>query len=488
MPWWLIGLAFVSTSVSSEQIVGTIGRAYQDGMGVANWEWFSLPVYVSVLVLFIPIYLKNRVATVPELLTRRFGPLCGDLYSWTMLAAYVFVFLVPVLYGGSLALHELTGWNFLAVLWTMATVVGIYTVKGGMGSIMWTDAFQCVLLLIGGVVLFLVALTHIPGGWPAMEAAAPERFHLYRPPDDPLAPFLGLLCGALGVFLFYQSTNQVMIQRVLTARSTWDGLMGIVFAGFINLFRPMVTCFLGFVVYHWIHQLHRAPPLEDLDQTFPFALKTFAADWGLRGVVLSRVFGRGDVHDQRAGQRHCHDLLAGRLPSPGAPQSERGRVDSCRTHQRRIGPGHCLPGGPLVPRLGGIFLYFQTGVTYVATPFISVILMGILWKRTNYPAAVVGIVGGSAIVVLLASGLPAAGIHLHWLYVGFIAQVIIMLLVTVVSLATRPPEPSLWGPFLWRPSVLAFYDDGPPRPWYKQVKLWFALYATAWVAVYWRFW
>lgn len=285
MPWWLIGLAFVSTSVSSEQIVGTIGRAYQDGMGVANWEWFSLPVYVSVLVLFIPIYLKNRVATVPELLTRRFGPLCGDLYSWTMLAAYVFVFLVPVLYGGSLALHELTGWNFLAVLWTMATVVGIYTVKGGMGSIMWTDAFQCVLLLIGGVVLFLVALTHIPGGWPAMEAAAPERFHLYRPPDDPLAPFLGLLCGALGVFLFYQSTNQVMIQRVLTVCLTWDGLMGIVFAGFINLFRPMVTCFLGFVVYHWIHQLHRAPPLEDLDQTFPFALKTFAADWGLRGVV-----------------------------------------------------------------------------------------------------------------------------------------------------------------------------------------------------------
>jgi SSS family solute:Na+ symporter len=115
--WWIIGAAFVSTSVSSEQIVGTVGAAYKNGMGIANWEWWALPCYTLLIVFFIPIYLRNRIATVPELLTRRYGQLCGDIYSWTMLLAYVFIFMVPILYGGSLALLGTDRWNFYMVLW-----------------------------------------------------------------------------------------------------------------------------------------------------------------------------------------------------------------------------------------------------------------------------------------------------------------------------------------------------------------------------------
>src|SRR5205809_267831 len=99
MPWWLIGAAFVSTSVSSEQIVGTVGAAYKYGMGIANWEWWCLPTYALVILFFIPLYLRNRISTVPELLTRRFGPVCGDIYSYVILFAYVFLFLTPALYG-----------------------------------------------------------------------------------------------------------------------------------------------------------------------------------------------------------------------------------------------------------------------------------------------------------------------------------------------------------------------------------------------------
>ena len=248
--WWIIGAAFVSTSVSSEQIVGTVGAAYKNGMGIANWEWWALPCYTILIVFFIPIYLKNRIATVPELLTRRFGPLCGDIYSWTMLFAYIFIFMVPILYGGSLAFSELTHWNFYYVLWATIIFIALYTVKGGLLSVMYTDALQCVMLLVGGLLLYFLALHRIPGGWHAMELASPERFHLYHPPGDKIAPFLALITGTLGLFDFYQATNQVMIQRVLAARSTWDGIMGVIFAGFINLFRPLVTCFLGLIVFH----------------------------------------------------------------------------------------------------------------------------------------------------------------------------------------------------------------------------------------------
>lgn len=489
MPWWLIGAAFVSTSVSSEQIVGTVGAAYKHGMGIANWEWWCLPTYTLVMLFFIPLYLKNRISTVPELLTRRFGPACGDVYSYVILFAYVFLFLTPALYGGSVTFSKLTGWPPAAVLAGIVSLVGFYTVLGGLNSVMWTDAVQCVMLVIGGVALFFVALGHIPGGWSAMVQAAPDRFHLYHPPSDPQAPFLGLISATFGVFLFYQSTNQVMIQRVFAARSTWDGMMGIVFAGFINLLRPLVTCFLGFIVYQWIEKMGRAPSLlpDNQDQVFPFALGVFAPS-GLRGVILA-------------------GFVAAIMSATSALANAVGTVFSLDVYRRLFRPkaddrrlifaGRAASAAalmlaslttPLVPQLGGIFKYFQTGVTYMATPFVSVILLGILWKRTNYAGALAGLLGGLVIQIGLALALWKAGIELNWLYVGSIAQVLTMALIVMVTLRTTPAPAQNWGPFLWRPSLLGQYDDGPKRPWYQHVKVWFALYALIWSFLYWRFW
>ena len=488
MPWWLIGAAFVSTSVSSEQIVGTVGAAYKHGMGIANWEWWCLPTYALVMVFFIPLYLKNRVTTVPELLTRRFGPACGDIYSYVMLFAYVFLFLTPALYGGSVTFSRLTGWPPAVVLAGIAVLVGSYTILGGLSSVMWTDALQCVLLVIGGVVLFFVALGHIPGGWSAMVEAAPERFHLYRPPGDVEAPFLGLLTATFGVFLFYQSTNQVMIQRVLAARSTWDGMMGIVFAGFINLLRPLVTCLLGLIVYHWIEQMGRAPSLlpDNQDQVFPFALEAFAPS-GLRGIILAgfvaAVMSSSSALANAVGTLFSLDVYR-RLLCPNA--GDRQLILAGRMASGAALILACL-ASPLVARVG-IFKYFQTGVTYMATPFVSVILLGLLWKRTNYAGALAGLGGGLVIQIGLALGLWALGIKMNWLYVGSIAQVFTMGLVVVVTLGTAPAPLEQYTLFLWRPSVLVQYDEGRQRPWYQQVKVWFGLYAVIWCALYWRFW
>lgn len=489
MPWWLIGAAFVSTSVSSEQIVGTVGAVYKGGMAVANWEWWCLPTYLLVLVFFIPLYLRNRIMTVPELLNRRFGPLCGAIYSWVMLLGYVFIFLPPVLYGGSLTLSQLTGWPEWAVLTGMALLVASYTLSGGLGSVMWTDAVQCVMLVGGGIVLFFVALGHIPGGWSAMVAAAPDRFHLYRPPSDPEAPFLGLIIASVGVFLFYQSTNQVMVQRVLSARSTWDGMMGIIFAGFINLARPLVTCLLGLIVYHWLEVMHRGPSLlpDQQDQTFPYALAVFAPS-GIRGVILAgfcaavmstvsalinsvatifsldvyRRFWRPQAQDREL-------ITAGRMASGAA-----------------LVLASCV--APAVARVG-LFKYFQSGVTYMATPFISVVLLGIFWPRTNYAGALAGLAGGLLIQIVLPVGLWVAEVNLHWLYVGGIAQALTLMLILAVSIATALPPKEQVEPFRWRPSWLSAYDEtGRRRPFWQQVRVWGGLYALAWCYLYWHFW
>lgn len=488
MPWWLIGAAFVSTSVSSEQIVGTVGATYKYGLGIANWEWWCLPTYVLVMVFFIPLYLRNRITTVPELLTRRFGQGCGDIYSYVMLFGYVFVFLTPVLYGGSITFSKLTGWPPAVVLFAIALLVGTYTLMGGLSSIMWTDALQCLMLVVGGAVLFFVALGHIPGGWSAMVEAAPERFHLYHPPDDPDAPFLALIVGTFGVFLFYQSTNQVMIQRILAARSRWDGLMGVIFAGFINLLRPLVTCLLGLVVYHWIEVMERAPSLlpNEQDKAFPFALEVFAPS-GLRGIVLAGFL---------AAVMSTVSALANAVGTIFSLDVYRRLLGSSATDAQLIRAGRVAAGSalllaclasPLVERVG-IFKYFQTGVTYMATPFVSVILLGVLWKRVNYSAALAGLLGGLVIQILVAIGFWASGVKLHWLYVGGIAQALTMALIAVVTLVTKPGVPAGGESLIWTPRLLRAYSEDKPRPWYQRVWFWFGIYFLIWAGFYWRFW
>jgi len=487
LPWWLIGPSLVATSVSSEQIVGTVGAAYTHGMGIGNWEWWSLPGYTLVMIFFIPVYLKCRIMTVPEYYTRRFGPLCGSIYSWVMLVAYIIVFLVPVLYGGSLTFSELSGMNFYFVLFGATAIVCLYTVRGGLESVMWTNLMQCLLLIGGGVVLFFIALAKIPGGWGAMIQAHPERFHLYCPPSDPKAPFLGLIFMAMGLMLFYQGTNQVMIQRVLGARSIWDGIMGTIFAGFINFIRPLVTCFLGFIVYHWIHVMKMAPPLDNADKTFPFVLKELSPQWGLRGIVLAgflaAVMSTLSALVNSTATIFALDVYK-KLIRPQADEASVVRAGKIASVVSLFAA--CFLA-PLVDVMGGMFTYFQTLVTFTATPFISVFLMGLLWRRANYAGGVFGLIGGIVIQGLVVAIAFKAGVTLHWLYLGAIAQAITMIGIAIVSLATPPPQPAQIATTVWSRASLSNLSEGP-TPWYKSLILWYSIYAAIWFYVYWRYW
>ena len=490
MPWWLIGTAFVATGISSEQMVGTVGVTYQHGMGIANWEWFFLPPYAMMLIFFIPIYLKNKVITVPGFLADRFGPLCGTIYSVLLLFVYVFVYMVTVLYSGSLACSELTGWHLYPVLIGTALVVGAYVTHGGLVSVMWTDLFQCILLMTGGSLVFFLALDKIPGGWHAMVAASPERMHLYQPANHELAPFLGMIVATFGAFTFYQVGNQSMIQRMLSARSTWDAQIGLVLASFLCVFRPLVTCFLGLVVYHWINVMHKAPPLVNNDTAFTFALTNLAPSWGVRGIVLA-----GFV----AAVMSTLSALINSTSTIFATDIYKKHIhkDASEHQMVRVGMTASLVSlviatamAPIVAKWG-IFKFFQTAMTYIAVPFMATILMGIFWKRVNYAAGLFGLIGGVVIqicVAFLFSGSFELFPKLHFFYVGGIAQVLIMVGITIVTLLTKPADPVKVAPFMWSLDVLKNYDDGRKRPWYAQLKLWWSVLTLAWVLLYWKFW
>ena len=219
MPWWLIGTAFVATGISSEQMIGTVGAAYEHGMGIANWEWFILPCYSVVLLFFIPIYLKNRVTTVPGFLAARFGPACGIIYSCMLLTFYVCIYTVTVLYAGSLAFSHvafpeaaanwpfyqmISHWfascgvqftdqvaaacSFYLVLLLIVVGVGAYSIHGGLTSVMWADLFQCILLMVAASRCFLPPWVTSPAAGAHWSKQAPSACTFTNRPTTPWRP------------------------------------------------------------------------------------------------------------------------------------------------------------------------------------------------------------------------------------------------------------------------------------------------------------
>lgn len=485
MPWYLIGAAFVATSAGSEALVGSIGATYKHGLGIVNWEWWALPTYSLLIIFFVPMYLRNRISTVPEFLKNRYGPVCANIYSVVILFGYIFVFLPPVIWGGSITFSDLTGWDINYVMAGIVLLTASYTLLGGLTSVMWTDAIQLLFLIGGGIVFYFVALDHIPGGWSAMVAATPERFHLVHPPSDSNSPLLGLAVASFGVFLFYQSSNQVMIQRILSARSVWDGMMGVIFAGFVNLIRPTITCLLGLIVYHWLVVMRQGPPLTNPDDAFAVALKAFAPS-GLKGIVLggflAAIMASISSLVNSISTIFSLDVYKGYISKNAEDKTlvKAGRIS---------GAAALLVGTFISPLAGtvGLFTYFQMGVTYIATPFISVMLMGIFWKRTSYKAAIYGLIGGVVIQIIIVLVFYFLDIELHWLYIGAIAEVLTIILIILVSLRSEPLPVVQTKPYTWNLSWLKVLDDGAERPWYQHVKWWFILYAITWGIVYWTF-
>jgi len=264
--------------------------------------------------------------------------------------------------------------------------------------------------------------------------------------------------------------------------------MGIIFAGFINFLRPLVTCFLGFVVFHWIHVMRQAEPLDNLDTAFPFAIRMLAPTWGLRGIVLAGFL---------AAVMSTISALANSTATIFSLDIYKRLIDKRADDKRVVTVGRIAAFSalviaalvaPSVEHLGGIFRYFQKGVTYVSTPFISVILLGILWKRTTRQGALFGLIGGFAIQLGVVAAAYVLELTVHWLYLGLIAEIITVLGIVGISLLTPPPPREQWEPFLWRPALLARYDEGVARPWYASLKLWFIIFGAVFLVLYWHFW
>ena len=188
LTWWAIGASLIASNISAEQFIGMSGSGFTVGVAIAVYEWLAAIALIIVAVWFIPIYLKNRIFTMPQFLSQRYNETVSLIMAVFWLFLYVFVNLTSILFLGALALSNLVGADQFHTIIVCLSVFAIIITLGGMKVIGYTDVIQVLVLIVGGLVTTYLALTKVSevlgigsgaiDGFTAMMADADDHFHM----------------------------------------------------------------------------------------------------------------------------------------------------------------------------------------------------------------------------------------------------------------------------------------------------------------------
>ena len=264
--WGLIGLSLFASNISSSTIIGLSGAAYTTGIVNSVYEWMSgIPLIIAAMI-FIPLYLRSRITTIPEYLERRFDRRSQLFFSGVSIFATIMIETAGALYAGTLVLQAFfPGLGMWQTALGLALIAGAYTASGGLKAVVYTDAIQAIILIIGCGILTWILFDKVDFDWGKVVEAAPEgHFSVVRPLDDEGLPWPGLLMGVPFLGFWYWSTNQYIIQRALGARNLNQARWGIILAGFLKvipLFIMVIPGAIALTVY---------PDIANGDAVFPF--------------------------------------------------------------------------------------------------------------------------------------------------------------------------------------------------------------------------
>ncbi|MCC7476017.1 MAG: sodium/solute symporter [Pirellulales bacterium] len=283
LAWYTIGMSIVAAGVSSEQFVGEAGLAYRIGMPTANWEWIVFPSLTILLWFFVPLYVRERVTTMPEYLERRFGGTSRTLFAWLSIASFVFVNFPSTFYAGGLAMERMWGIPRLMAVLILAVTTGAYTIYGGLTAVAWTSSLQCVLLMGGGLYVFVAGMQAIHWDFAAMLGSGGEA-HLIVPANNPDLPWTALVVLMLSTNTWFYATNQYINQRCLAAKNEWHAKLGILLAGGLQLLLPLATCMPGMICRVL------KPNLANSDHAYTEIVSAVVPS-GMAGLVVAAILG-----------------------------------------------------------------------------------------------------------------------------------------------------------------------------------------------------
>ncbi|KAJ7987221.1 hypothetical protein DPEC_G00336500 [Dallia pectoralis] len=485
MVWWPIGASLFASNIGSGHFVGIAGTAAAAGIATGGFEWNALVVVIILGWLFVPIYIKAGVVTMPEYLRKRFGGQRIRIYlSVLSLFLYIFTKISADMFSGAIFINQALGLNIYVAVILLLSITALYTVTGGLAAVIYTDTLQTVIMVVGSFILMGFAFNEV-GGYDNfqtryMEAIPfvtdvniskscytprPDSFHIFRNAITGDLPWPGLVFGLTIQATWYWCTDQVIVQRCLSAKSLSHVKAGCILCGYLKLLPMFLMVFPGMIsrILYADEVACVEPekciascgtPVGCTNIAYPKMVVDLMPN-GLRGLMLSvmmaslmssltSIFNSAstlftmDIYTKIRGSASERELmLAGRLFI-------------------LVLIGLSIAWIPVVQsaQSGQLFDYIQSITSYLTPPIAATFMLAIFCKRVNEPGVFYGLtiglaIGLSRMIAEFAYGTgscvsptncPEIICGVHYLYFSIILFTISCVLIISISLMTKPIE------------------------------------------------
>ena len=403
LTWWAIGASLIASNISAEHFIGMSGSGFALGLAISTYEWMAAATLIIVAIFFIPLYLKNKIYTMPQFLAQRYNGTVSTIMAIFWLLVYVFVNLTSIIYLGALAITSISGISFETCIAGLA-IFSIIVTLGGMKVIGYTDVIQVAVLILGGLVTTYLALNlvsehfgygqNVLKGFQLIQEKAPTHFHMIFDSSHPYykdLPGLSVLVGGMMINnLNYWGCNQYIIQRALgadlkTARS------GILFAAFLKLLVPVIAVIPGIAAYVLYQngmfqtEMMDAAGLLKPDRAYPTLLNLLPS--GLKGLAFAAL--TAAIVASLAGKANSISTIFSldiykKFFNKSASEKQLVRTGRWAVIIAMLLA--CLVA-PALRSLDQAYQFIQEYVGFISPGVLAIFLLGFFWKRTTASAA-----------------------------------------------------------------------------------------------------
>jgi SSS family solute:Na+ symporter len=444
LTWWAIGASLIASNISAEQFIGMSGEGFFAGIAVAAYEWIAALALIIIAVWFIPVYLKNKIYTMPQFLKTRYNETVAIIMAIFWLLLYVFVNLTSILYLGAIAINGLVGGENIHAIMIGLAIFALLITLGGMKVIGFTDVIQVGVLIIGGLATTYLALTVVSEsfglgssaleGFKALMRDAPEHFKMIFHKPTASSPQLevdkylvlpGIAMYAAGqwiVNLNYWGCNQYITQRALGANLK-TARTGILFGGFLKLLMPVIVMLPGiaaFVLYKHGH-LH----LEDGRKDYAYSAVLGFLPNGLKGLSIAAL--TAAIVSSLAGKVNSISTIFTLDIYKKYFNKEAGEQKMVWTGRLTVVIAMIIAILFTWKDLLGIsgkggFTFIQQYTGFISPGVLAMFILGMFWKRTTGAAAIAGLITGFVLCVFFNEFAPQVMGHETLLYTAFPTQ------------------------------------------------------------------
>lgn len=406
LTWWAIGASLIASNISAEHFIGMSGSGFAIGLAIASYEWMAAATLIVVAVFILPVYLKNKIFTMPQFLAKRYNGTVSTIMAIIWLLIYVFVNLTSIIYLGALAISSIAPVSFQFCVIGLS-LFSIIVTLGGMKVIGYTDMFQVIVLIMGGLVTTYLSLTllseqfgfgkDILKGLMVLKEEAPGHLHMILDKSNPHyaeLPGISVLVGGMLINnLAYWGCNQYIVQRALGA-DLKTARKGILFAAFLKLLVPIIAVLPGIAMYV-MHQngmfqkeMVDAAGVLKPDQAYPTLMNLLPA--GLKGVALAAL--TAAIVASLAGKANSISTIFSLDIYKKYFNKEASERKLVLTGRWVVVIAMFIAAlvAPALKSLDQAYQFIQEYVGFFSPGVLAIFLLGMFWKKTTPSAGLAG--------------------------------------------------------------------------------------------------